>query len=318
MSDGRSTSSLLPRTARLAILFAINIGLTASAVAAQPAEDAPPAPRSVPAPGRPIRVGVIVSAFTANGPHWLQQPHGYAHAEIAATLVDPSVDLYAVVEPDTEQTPGQRDLIDRLFPAGHAIVCTDSAAMAGLEVIVAHRVWNLGDPLLGSLTRAVSDGVDLVNISAAGTVTPGYTQQVLSLLGLTDAAYVAQRSMASARTLADHPILGSLPPDTSLALVPDGAMGHLQGTPLIVSPRVTRPFHTDLAEPRADLGPLHPLCLARLGKGQIIVCNWRSPPASLDQATGGSFYINCIRWLALDRSGQALPTAPAPGAPERR
>src|SRR2546425_269907 len=86
----------------IAAIILLLIGLAVYLLNVQPPR-IPPSPTSKLAR---IKVGVIVSEFTATGPHWLAKPYGFASVQrIVRELRDPSLELIPLIEPGTQDQP---------------------------------------------------------------------------------------------------------------------------------------------------------------------------------------------------------------------
>ena len=88
------------------------------AMAAYLAIARPPHTPSSPAAQLPrIKVGVIVSEFTASGPHWLAKSYGFASVQrMVRELRDPSLELIPLIEPATQEEPDLKDELRKDFP----------------------------------------------------------------------------------------------------------------------------------------------------------------------------------------------------------
>ncbi len=283
-----------------------------------------PAPPSRPADGpqtvspSKIKVGVIVSTFTATGPHWPTGHYGYSHALIARQLKDPQIDLYAIVEPEmmNSEDATLRNILQQEFPAGHVIDGSSKQALQSLQVIVACRIWNLHNSVLPAVSQAVEDGVGLLDQSAMGVVTPGcYTPEASRLHAMTTPDYFWVPRDVECIVVGDHPLLANLKAKGIKKVTVthlNGALGRFHGTPLIAAPGVPNQFvgnssanlpdKADASVPDPSMPPVfYPLYVAQLGKGRIVGCQWYGPQdvsRILNEAHGGRFYIHCVQWLA--------------------
>jgi hypothetical protein len=277
------------------------------------AQQPPPASRAVPK----LKVGVIVSLYTATEPSWLGRPYGFKHADAAKDFDDPSVELYAIVDPDTQGDEQVLEALKTYFPAGRQdrlIDGSDAKALAQLHAIVALRAWNMHDAVLAAIDEAVKSGVGLVNAAAMGTVTPGFTSPLVSELAATTNARYAYNSRPQPVEILEKDFLPAelLPKpadgapggdgaeaavDAELKVKPNGAMGALK---VGATPILKLKDRTGVGlDPNAVAGDVefYPLVVADHGKGRIIVCNMHDPPDWLKQAADGKFYLRCVESL---------------------
>src|SRR5688572_23749252 len=93
------------------------------------------------------KVGILISEFTATGPHAGAQPYGYAHAAIAAQMKDSSLVLLPLIEPGSEGESGLAEAIKENFPEAEGKVLNggDVETLKTLDVIVLAGVPNLKD-----------------------------------------------------------------------------------------------------------------------------------------------------------------------------
>jgi hypothetical protein len=248
-----------------------------------------------------IRVGVIVSEFTATGPTWIGTKYGY-DSTVRATkeLIDPSIELIPVIESGSETDEALNAVLSKYFPGKKPVIAVDTAHLAGLDVIVAVRICNAPDDLLNAVEGRVKEGAGLLIRRCFGVVTPEFTPQVTALNGFVEGQHGLGRGKASGKVIAQHPLLGKLQTGRSIKLGPNGAYGQLApgGVGLI-----------ELAE--GDVAPIganarqrddfvfYPLYISQLGKGRIVGCSFTEPvPAELNAATGGKFTCRCVKWLA--------------------
>lgn len=241
------------------------------------------------APAAKLKVGVLVSRFTAEGPHWTGKPYGWRHANIARRLKDDFIELCPIVDPDTVADEGVLKAIAENFPAGaeHRVIDgADADRLSRLDVIVAQRVWNLDERAVEPLLKAVSAGVSLVNIGSTGVVTPGFSLVVNPLNAMDDDATYAWHPREQPVEFVDGSKLGleakpkAGEPEAevlaaeALKLKPNGAMGSLKpGTAPLMK---LAPGAANVGFPQhpAPVGAVfYPLLFGELEKGRILVCN---------------------------------------------
>lgn len=247
----------------------------------------------------PLKVGVIISKFTATGPNWIGTPYGYSHAMIAKDLLADDVELYAIVEPETE---GDADLATALaehFPAdvptidGH-----DAEQLQSLDVIVGQRVANMNDEMIAAVHEAVRQGTGLVISQTFGTVTPGYRQEICDLFGMKTAGYAFNMTPVACEVLAADPILeGSEDAGVEWQAQPSGTLGELaEGVTVLVN--VTDIDSVQVKQNEADTITLPMLYFTHLEKGGIVVSNFKELPDPLKNLEGENFYLRCVRRAA--------------------
>src|SRR5580658_2629614 len=86
------------------------------------------APTAPPTPGQPqIQVGILLSQFTATGPHRQVNPYGYqTQLRPLATLRDPQIHLVPVIEPGTARTSPLRQILSDSFPGERPLDVTNT------------------------------------------------------------------------------------------------------------------------------------------------------------------------------------------------
>ncbi|MBA3273940.1 MAG: hypothetical protein H0T11_08745 [Chthoniobacterales bacterium] len=271
-------------------------------------DDAMPDKGAEPEKDSPVRVGVVVSHFTATGPSPLPRKYGFGHIWIADMLRHSAVDCYALVEPDAVGDHEQERYLARYFTPEKVLDGTDVDVLRQLDVIVFFHVFNLNDQMLASVHQAVSEGVGLLNVMAGGSHTPGRDSAlVLDLMGLSDARGMAGNLAQEVEVVGDDPLLSAIPADAQWTCKPAGIGGTFKegAVPLL------RSRTADGSEP-AEGEEFYPLYRARLGEGQLLVCNWYGLPACVKELEDEHFYVRCVRRLAALREA-----APAAREPER-
>ena len=265
-----------------------------------------PAGPAAPAGPRVYQVGVIVSEYSASGPHWTDKPYGYSYQFVTEDLRYPNVRLIPLIEPGSESAAGIATALQTAFKGVPPRDVTNAAELSTLDVIVTSRSVNALPAALSAVESAVSSGVGLLHWCDFGTVTPGYGDPIVQRLrGLSPAAFGYNWGPVECEVVAEHPILGKLKPGQKLKLQPSGAYGVLnEGTPLV---KVTDPgvisFHPVDGVAPPQTAEYFPIYVSALGKGRIVGCSFpafREFPPSLNRAVGGRFLMRCVTWLAPD------------------
>ncbi|MGD0389754.1 MAG: sigma-70 family RNA polymerase sigma factor [Tepidisphaeraceae bacterium] len=257
----------------------------------------------------PMRVGIFVSRFTAEGPHMTRTAYGYGHLDVDRVLrTDPLLQLIPVVEPGTENDPKIIDMVRTTFLHVSPINGADSSQLMTLDVIVLPRVWNETPEVMNAIEFAARQGKGVLIVAGFAVTSPGPSPQVDRLNGLKEAKYGASDDAVDCQVIADHPLLGTLSKGDSLNIEANGEFGVLpdDAVPLI---RVKDPAAasaiwfatpTTLLSTNSPEGTFYPLFIGHLGKVTIVSCNfpaWSPVPAALDAATNGQFLARCVRWL---------------------
>jgi len=249
-----------------------------------------------PAEGHKLKVGVLVSYFTATGPSRINRPYGYEHAAIADALRDPAIQLFPLIERDSETDEELAKVIAEKFPQSdnQAFFADDIESLKSLDAIVMSRAPNLNAQVIDGVTQAVQSGVGLLVVGPVGVNDPGYTEPLANLLGMTEDAGYAFCSQPQDVELvaADDPLIKGLGDAAAWAAQPNGVMGTLKegAKPLI-----------KLSSNDALLPRNHPntdfclLYMTTVGKGPVIVCNWSGVmPEPAKNAAEPGFYVRCV------------------------
>lgn len=250
--------------------------------------------------GAKIKVGIIVSDFSATGPHDMPSPFGYANQiRRISELRDPSIEIYPIIDPGSENAGQLPSILHGGFPTAKPINGADLDELRKLDVILTNYNANMRDDVLLAIESAVNGGVGLI-WQGAGSITPGYTPVVKRLAGMSDAEYGWNPGDVDCQVVGDHPLLGSLAGQThkNIRLMPNGACGVLNGVPLLCV------SNTDEILSGRKLGGeknLYPLYISQLGKGRIVgiaFAHYVGVPGQLQKAHNGRFYIHCVQWAA--------------------
>jgi RNA polymerase sigma factor (sigma-70 family) len=262
----------------------------------------------------PIKVGVIVTAHTS-------EPRYGAHGNeaIAKQLKDPSIELYAIIDPGSEDENDVVEAINQYFPKGRKIIGDDPKQLAKLDVIVASRAWYMQPEVLDAIEEAVNGGVGFLYQSQVGFQNPGFRDTLHGMDG-EGGFFQGPQGKALAVIVSNHPLLGTLRDKVGSKISIGHSMGptgSFEGTPLLAMPRQQgrqQPISSmnsgelpasaqEMAKhptTRVSGDVFYPLLISQHGKGKIIGCNWHDPvaPPELDKAHDGRFYIHCVQWLA--------------------
>jgi hypothetical protein len=292
-------------------IFAVVVGVVIALVA-PPTTAEVPATAATTAPAK-IRVGVLVSKATAEGPSWIGKPYGWQHAGIATRLIDAQIELYAIVDPGTATDAGVLKAIGEEFPADanrRVIDGADDAGLAKLDVIVSNRIVNIDERQVDAMVNAVSGGARLLNVMGIGVVTPGFTPAVNQLNSMGDDATYAFHTKdqevefvpgvreamlggaADKRPGGD----GDDKRDGTLMIRPNGIMGTLTpGTQALMQLAAgADPVVCPQREAPAG-STFYVMLMGKLGKGHVLLCNMYSTTPSLDKAAGGNFPKKAVK-----------------------
>ncbi len=257
-----------------------------------------------PAPaGGKLKVGVLVSLYTATGPNLGGRPYGYSHANVAGELKDESLQLIPIIEPDSENDADLATVVKEKFPdaEGQVFRADDKNALATLDLIVLARVPNLKDEVIEGVKTAVDGGVGLLVVGRVGNVTPGYTNKgVCELVGMTEAVYAWNLKPQPCEVLAsDDPLIKNVPQADTWEATPAGAMGKLkEGSKALIKLSATDALKFPGDQEKTSVeGDYNVLYLTSLGKGPVLVCAWSALPTPLRHLDGQSFYVRGLHRL---------------------
>ncbi|MBA3273941.1 MAG: hypothetical protein H0T11_08750 [Chthoniobacterales bacterium] len=267
-------------------------------------DDSTPKTSAVPfeRPPGPLKVGVIISKFTATGPNWGGAPYGYTHANIAKALAVDGIELHAIVEPESEGDAALVAALAENFPAdvplldGH-----DEEVLKTLDVIVGQRIANMQDEMVAAIHGAVNAGTGLFIAQTFGTVTPGYRDEVCDLFGMESAAYAFNAVPLACDVQAADPLLeGTEDAGVDWQAQPSGTAGILREgvTQLVAISDVSAVQFRRNQDPEFQL-PL--LYFTHHGKGGIVVSNFKDLPEPLLNLTGDPFFVRCVKRAAALR-----------------
>jgi len=258
-------------------------------------------------PGNTIKVGWLVSEWTA-------QEHPYGNpgnmegvTAIRQRFIDPRIELFAIIEPDAKDAELTQGVVKKYFKPGHVVNGDDAEAMSKLDVIVLSRDWNMRQPVMEAILKAVSNGTGLLRHLAAGIGQNEDSELMAKLNCIDEPKFFWTREATDCRVVsADHPLLfgiGKSLPEGKLSIANvNGAIGVVHGTPLIVAEEGATSAHGTVAEGLPSTAPATsapsdrrifcPMFVSQIGKGKVVVCQWDSIPKPLVDATKGRFYIH--------------------------
>src|SRR4051794_38085262 len=200
---------------------------TTQAAASHPAEAA----KAEGAAGHKLRVGFVVSLFTATGPSKMGRPYGYDHADILEKLHDESVQLIPLIEPDSQDDEDMKKMIAEKFPDanGEVMRADDLESLKSLDVMVAYRAPNMKDEVLTGLTKAVEEGVGLLWVGPVGVNVPGCTELLNNLIGLKEGQYGYASGPQEMEIVGkEDPLLKDLTDEGKWGCTPNGVNGHFK------------------------------------------------------------------------------------------
>jgi RNA polymerase sigma factor (sigma-70 family) len=254
-------------------------------------------PTTKPADGK-LRVGYIVSKFTVTGPGKSFNGGGYTHAhpKVVPALADPSVEMWAVLEPGSEEDPSIAQIVQDVF-GGRQLNGGDPEQLRTCDVIVAAGIRNATPEVLRALEYAVNEGTGLLAWICIGVNKPGVADPIVQKLnGLSNSPDHGGRfdlEWIDGQVIGTHEILGNL----------SGRVG----TPVKFRPELVwglDPGAAPLVQLQTELKnwpPFYPLYVSTLGKGRIVhfgFATYTQIPKDFDKMVGGHFALRCLNWLA--------------------
>jgi hypothetical protein len=250
-----------------------------------------------------IQVGVFLSTFTATGPHRSDRPYGYeTQLRAAKHLIDPSIHLIPVIEPNTLGSAEMTKVLWQNFPAVHALDASNVDDLRKLDVLVATGAADVPDDVLAAIDQSVRQGMGLLQ-RQIGYLTPGYTPQINELCGFSVGTFGWNPKPVDCEVIGSHPLLGDLSGQIgkTVAIIPNGTVGKHLGIPLI-RVKDMKLISVVAANHTIDTGEyLYPLYISQLGRGKIVGVGFAQNagvPEILESAHHGRFYIHCVQWLA--------------------
>jgi hypothetical protein len=269
-------------------------------------EDMPAAPASEAAgqaTGPQIQVGILLSDFSATGPHRQAKAYGYqTQLRAVKALHDPAIHLIPVIEPGTARKGQLPRILDQNFAGAAPIDVTNLEEMRKLDVLSATAAANLPEDVIKAITQRVREGMGFIQ-RQPGYITPGYNAETNDLCGFTDGVFGWSANAVECEVVGNHPLLGDLSGqiNKTIMLTPNGTVGQLKGIPLLRVKQM-RQVMVVAADHTVSTGEyLYPLYISQLGKGKIVGIGFtqsKDVPEALDAANQGRFYIHCAEWLA--------------------
>ena len=302
LSNTPVTEDALPTLASLPALRAVKLvetgvsdaqaGVLAATLSSRPGNQVRPQQSSNPdAP----RVGLLMSHYTATGPHWISRPYGYINQEtdsIARALNEANFDVYAVVEPGTEVLGELPGILHAFGLSQKTVNGFDTEALEMLDVVFLSSVSNVHVAMLEALDTAIRNGVGLVNVSTLGVVNPSENHPLLeSITGIEHARYTWQGFKDSTcPILHQHPILGGLKVGTTFTV---NTLNGCRTESGVVHDA------TILLGTPADYPETFPVLYVRNhGQGRVVRAQWHRPHQPGIPLPGFTFYVRCINWAA--------------------
>jgi RNA polymerase sigma factor (sigma-70 family) len=269
----------------------------------------------------PIKVGLLLSEFTATGWHArIDDAYGLKKHQTILTRLRrlPQIQLYTIVEPGPN--PELEKQLPGLMKYGWLIDGSQAKALEKLDVIVADHDWHMRPDVLSAMDEAIQNGVGFLHQSGFAILTPSFNDQVCSMIAIKNAQWFEHPKPAVARVVAQHPVLKGLNVGDEIhGHAFYGGMGTIDGTPLIAAfemdsggdhqvselfQHIQNELHSPATQPASarsfsEGAVFCPLYISQHGKGRVIACQWHNePPVELDRNDDGSFYLRCIEWLA--------------------
>jgi hypothetical protein len=267
--------------------------------------------------GNAIKVGWMVS-------EWTSQEHPYGTpgntenvTAIRQRFMDPEIELFAIIEPDTQDSQWVQGIVKKYFKSGHVVNGGDAEALSKLDVIVLSRDWNMRKAVMEGILKAVGNGTGLLRHLAAGISQREDDELMARINCIDEPKFFWTRETIDCRVVSDHPLLagiGTTLPEGKLSIANvNGAIGIVHGIPLIVAEEGATSAHGTEAEglpsttgsttnqstsAPTDRRIFCPMFISQIGKGKVVACQWDSIPKPLVDATKGRFYIRCVQWLA--------------------
>ena len=238
-------------------------------------------------PGAEVpRVGIILSEFTAGYKHSMQHEYSYQHSVgIAQFLIDLGYDVYAVIDPGTEEDGYLPQVLTHLGLEGRVVNGADPQELAQIDVVVSGHNPMMRDDMLDALLAAVKDGLGFVNTSVFGNRIPQSSPALCELLGIDNPNYSLQFEYVDCTVAVSHPILGNLQPgDTFTVKWLNGASGEVHGTPLLITGGEDQDFC--------------PLYVQDLGAGTVVNVQWQQPTIGNGDVDPEEFYGRCVNFAA--------------------
>lgn len=287
--------------AAIAVLAAVVIGVMAMLSGGSKRELATPvivpvarasmAPATRATGGR--RVGVYLSKTTGT-------EVGYS-CQMTGDLLNQGMEVIPLLEPGSDSEPAVKKLLGVYFRGQQPLDVTRTDDLKTLDVIVAPRIWMLPEAARSAIEETVRAGTGLLVRNGMGCMEPGSGEAVSRLSGFDESSFGYNAHPMECEVIAEHPLLGTLKPGTSVTITPNGTWG-LPGAKTVPLIRVK-----DMAKFREfyhhgdPSWVFYPLYIGELGKGRIVGCQWPAwerMPKDLQTATDSQFNVRAVKWLA--------------------
>jgi hypothetical protein len=281
------------------------VGLIVFAVCASTLTAAKDTHASIPTP-RVIKVGVLVSCYSATGPScpvcFNGKPIGFGvDREITKVFRQPPYELYAVIEPDSQSNPEMQKVLDEMGLSARVVDGSNGRALRKLDVIVSFFNTNLRAEVISGVAEAVRHGGRLLVLNVFGARNPGLNEPLRLLLGLPkEGSYLYHYEEIPCQVLQAHPLLEELK-EGSTVMLPgvNGWVGEVEGTPLIRS-------IVDCQDQSHDLGSkglvasqmIYPLYVRHWGSGTVLSNTAWGNADGVPSFTSSQFVQRCVNWLA--------------------
>jgi RNA polymerase sigma factor (sigma-70 family) len=254
-----------------------------------------------------IRVGIILSQFTAQGPHNNQLPYGYKDGYLQlfrALRTESNIEVVPIIEPARAEDPDLLATLQAEFRGKPPLDASNLKQLMPLDVIAAPRVWNETPDVLNAIQAAVRAGKGLLVVAGIGLETPGMgIPPVDQLNGLKEGIWEYCSEGADCQITQPHPLLGNLKTGDSVSLPVNGECG-------ILADGATGLLEVSNLDDVHEIGPMreipntyrfYPVIVSRVGKGRIVNCqftSWERVQDDLQKPTAGRFMVRCVEWLA--------------------
>jgi RNA polymerase sigma factor (sigma-70 family) len=260
-----------------------------------------------PPPTAIIRVGILLSQFTAEGPHYTQPPYGYKDGYLQlfrALRTESNLEVVPIIEPGSEKDADLAAILKSGFRGKTPIDGSRKEQLMTLDVIACPRVWNETPVVLNAIRAAVRDGKGLLVMAGFALHTPGIgTPPVDELNGLKEGLWEYCSDGADCQIAQPHPLLGNLKPGDEISLPANGECGILAdgATGLVEVSNLDDVHEVAIFREIPSTYRFFPVIVGRLGKGRIVNCqftSWEPVRDDLQIPTGGRFIVRCVEWLA--------------------
>ena len=242
---------------------------------------------------RALKVGITLSDIQATGTHWMPDPYGFEmnghRGQLIKLLKNANVDLYAVVEPNTEKLGELPQILASTGLTTKTVNSTDPVALSKLDVVCIWRAANILPETVTALQTAVKQGLGLVCNANMGSASPKLNDPaIMEFVGHSSQKYSWWgEGNLPFEVMSTHPILGDLKLGTKIEIKSyNGAFdpsGPPQGIPLI--------------GPSTDCKiPFYPMYLRDYGKGHMV--NNIFWDLEIPGIPAETFYMRCVNWAA--------------------